>query len=288
MSFEDEVNLSLEKLANSVQVQGPIRTANHITYVVTGLADNDDQLTSLCWCILGFLIRAISIDFAIDSSIGEGERAAQNILQSLRKRLKIEEDLTDEQKSRNRDPLLQELVAHLLLAIHHRNNALPDWLAEVQSLHPPHLNPHDSGLDLIAIGVEDERPFTIIGEVKAYETDPLGGFNQACVKFSQVRRGEYNDEIRPAMVSLSSRTHFSKDDLAANIWVNEGRFGAIVGHDGDHGFNVNRACEGGEVSKQDPERLFFITSPYRSMKVLFDNIAGELCRLARTLGDYDV
>jgi len=286
-SFDIQVDQALEELTASVQVHGPIHTDNHVTYVVKGLADTENQMINLCWCILGFLAKAIQVDFTIDSAIGEGELARENLLQALRKRLRIYEPLTDKQKNDNRDPLIQELVSHTILAIHHRRDILPEWLAAVQSCETPHLSANNSGLDLIAIGVENSRPFTLIGEVKAYEKHPLRGLNVACKKFSQVRQGEYNDEIRPAMRKLYSRVAFSIKDLAANIWVDEGRFGALVGYDSDYNFDVNQPCNRSEVLKQDPRRLFFITTPYSSMKELFDKIVELLHDLAESLGAED-
>lgn len=287
-NFDIQVDQALAGLMTSVQVHGPIHTDNHVTYVVKGLVDTEDQMINLCLCILGFLAKAIQIDFTIDSAIGEGELARENLLQALRKRLRIHETLTEKQKANNRDPLLQELISHTILAVHHRRSILPEWLAEIQSCETPHLSANDSGLDLIAIGVENSRPFTVVGEVKAYEDDAWKGLSNACKKFSQVRQGEYNDEIRPAMSKLYSVVPFSKEELAANIWVDQGRFGALVGHDSAYSFDINETCTQSDVVKQDPKRLFFIASPYNSMRELFDRIVDVLCCLAETLGNEDV
>lgn len=286
--FDLQVDNALAQLAGSVRIHGPIHTDNHVTYVVRGLADTNNQMRNLCWCILGSIAEAIRMDFTIDSAIGEGETARENLHQALIKRLSAGKKVTEKQKSSNRDPLLQELISHLLLAIHRRKSILPEWLAEVQSCRSLHLSANDSGLDLIAIGVENNRPFTVVGEVKAYEKDPWAGLNDACEKFSQVRRGEYNDEIRPAMRKLSSVVPFTKEELAANIWIDEGRFGAVVGHDIDHSCDIHETCTHSEVVEQDSRRLFFITSPYTSMRELFDKIVEKLCRLAESLGDPNV
>jgi len=284
MNLEHEVSRALDALASSVEIVGPITTDNHTNYVVTGLADTQEQQINLCWCILGFVGSIMRADFAIDSAIGEGATARDNLMTALGKRLDVNKDLTLRQKERKRDPLLQELICHALVRIHQRRRILPKWLGHIQACVPPHLSPNDSGLDLIGVGVEKGAPFPVIGEVKAYEMDPLGGFANACEKFSQVRRGEYNDEIRQAMITLDANGGFSRQQLADNIWVELGRFGAVVGHDRECHLGADTCCDSQKVVAQDPGRLFFVTSPYGSMRKLFDTLIDRLVVLANRLG----
>ena len=285
IEFDPRVSKALDGLTASARVIGPVHTDNHTTYVVKGLADTDEQITDLCWCILGFLGGAFQRDLSIDSAIGHGEHARANLSQILKKRVRVGEALTDKQKAASRDPLLHELISHTLLAIHRKKSILPEWLAKLQSCRPPHLSANDSGLDLIAIGAQDDTPFPIIGEAKAYEKNPHGGLDNACEKFTQVRRGEYNDEIRAAMRSLCAVVPFSKEELAASIWIDIGRFGALVGHDKRFGFDRAAPCTRSQVLKQDPKRLFFIASPYNSMRGLFDDLVDRLSDLAESLGN---
>jgi hypothetical protein len=285
ISIETKVSCALDNLTVSIQVLGPISTGKHITYVIIGLADTTEEIIDLCCCILGFLGGIIEVDLSIDSAIGEGMQASDNLMKVLRHRLHVGEVLTDEQKKKNRDPLLHELICHVLVLIHQRCSILPAWLAEIQSCRPPHLSANDSGLDLVALGVEKGTPLPIIGEAKAYEKDPLNGLDAACEKFTQILQGEYNDEIREALKkSLDVSHHFTKEQLAANIWLDIGRFGALVAHDQEHGFDVNAPCTKPQVLKQDPKRLFFIASPFSSMRKLFDNLTDVLKALAESLG----
>ena len=287
IEFDPEVANALDRLTASARVIGPIHTDTHTTYVLKGLADTDEQITDLCWCILGFLAGAFLRDLSIDSAIGHGEQARANLSQILKKRVRVGEALTDKQKADSRNPLLHELISHTLLAIHRKKSILPEWLAKVQACRPPHVSANDSGPDLIAIGAEDDTPFPIIGEAKAYEKDPLRGLGDACEKFTQVRIGEYNDELRTALRDLPSAVPFSKEELAASIWKDIGRFGALVGHDRSFGFDIDAPCTKSEVLKQDPKRLFFIASPYNSMRGLFDELADRLSDLAESLGNSD-
>ncbi|RLI53109.1 MAG: hypothetical protein DRP09_16505 [Candidatus Thorarchaeota archaeon] len=285
MDFEQEISSALIKLAASVQVTGPICTASHRSYIVTGLADTDEQMTNLCLCLLGFIGGIFEVDLSIDSAIGTGAQASDNLIKILKKRLSIDQTLTARQKERNRDPLVQELISHTLVLIHQRKPLFPEWLADIQSCRPPHLSANDPGLDLIAVANEDGNPFPVIGEVKAYEKNPLGGFGTACVKFTQVRQGEYNDEIREAIKkSLDINSQFTKQQLADNVWITIGRFGALVGYDSNYRFDENKPSTQSEVIAQDTKRLFFISSPYNSMRVLFDTLVDYLVELANNLG----
>jgi len=286
MDIEEEVSRALDKLAASVQITGPIRTDNHTNYIVRGLSDSPEQTTNLCWCLLGFIGGIYETDLSIDSAIGEGAKASDNLIKILEKRLRVNETLTKRQKKLNRDPLLQELISHVLVLIHQRQRIFAEWLGEIQSCRPPHLSANVLGLDLIAIGAENSTPFPVIGEVKAYEADPLEGFATACGKFTQVRQGEYNYEIREAIKkSLDIHGQFTKEQLADNIWIEIGRFGALVGHDQECNLDANECCDKPEVSRQDRDRLFFIASPYNSMRELFDALSDHLVVLAKRLGE---
>jgi hypothetical protein len=283
VNIEDVVSRAVDELAVSVQVTGPIFTETHVCYVISGLSDTIKQTTNLCWCLLGFVGRIYEMDLKIDSAIGVGVQAQRNLMDALRKRLDVHKELTKAQKERKRDPLLQELIAHALLLIHQSQRKLPEWLGDVQAFRPPHLSVNDSGIDLIAVGVADQGLFPALGEVKAKEKGPLSGFSEACLKFTQVRQGQYNDEIREAVKAMDCG--LSKEQLANNIWVSTGRFGAIVGHDREYAFDVEKASAAQEVVAQPSDRLFLISSPYESMREYFDYLIVILKELALQLGE---
>lgn len=293
MKIEIEVSRALGELADSVSVIGPVSVDSHINYVVTGLADTQHQRTNLSWCILGFIGNIIEADMAIDSAIGEGKVATDNLQRALKKRLGVGNPLELPQKERKRDPLLQELISHALLLIHQRQEKLSAWLGTIQAISMPHLSPNDSGIDLIAIGSQNGIPIPIIGEVKAYEKAPWGGLNDACGKFSEILDGDYDDEIRGALKSLTQQNDlgFTKEQLANNIWREQGHFGALVGHDSQYGqkgekhIDVNFSSRRAEVLKQNADNLFFISSPFSSMRSLFDDISSELLELSTKLSE---
>jgi len=285
MKIDEEVLRALNELAASIRIIGPVSVVNHINYVVTGLADTCEQKTNLCWCILSFVGGIVESDLSIDSAIGEGSTATDNLMRALEKRFGVGATLTLAQKERKRDPLIQELISHVLLLIHQRQDKFPDWLGTIHAISKPHLSPNDSGVDLVAIGSINGNPSPIIGEVKAYEKDPWGGLNTACSKFTEVQNGDYDDEIRGSLKSLSraGAVGFTNEQLANNIWREQGHFGALVGHDCQFGINTNFSCNRAEVLKQDSEKLFFISSPFQSMRSLFDAITDELVALVNEL-----
>lgn len=293
MSIEEEVSRALGELADSVKIVGPVSVDSHINYVVTGLVDTCEQKTNLCWCILSFVGGIIESDLSIDSAIGEGSIAADNLTRALEQRLGVGSTLTLTQKERKRDPLIQELMSHVLLLIHQRQEKLSGWLGTIHAISKPHLSPNDSGIDLVAIGSIHGNPVPIIGEVKATEKDPWGQFDIACGKFTEVKNGDYDDEIRQSLKNLSKirGAGFTNEQLANNIWRDQGHFGALVGHDcqfgtnGNNHIDVNFSCNRAEVLKQNPEKLFFISSPFQSMRSLFDAITDELVTLANVLSE---
>ncbi|MBT3322442.1 MAG: hypothetical protein HN392_09175 [Anaerolineae bacterium] len=293
MKIEIEVSRALDELADSVRVIGPVTVANHTNYVVTGLVDTHEQKRNLCWCILGFIGNIIEADMSIDSAIGNGKVATDNLQRALEKRLGVGDSLSLRQKERKRDPLLQELISHVLLLIHQRQEKLSVWLGTIQAISMPHLSPNDSGIDLIAIGSLYGAPISIIGEVKAYEKKPWDGLNNACKKFSEIVDGDYDDEIRGALKSLTKQSDisFTKEQLANNIWREQGHFGALVGHDSQYGkkgrshIDVNFSSNQGEVLKQNADNLFFISSPFYSMRSLFDDLTSELVELSNKLSE---
>jgi len=285
--LKDEVDSALNELAASTQVHGPVVTERHTNYFVSGIADTPEQFLNLCWCLLGFFGSAFQIDFRIDSAIGVGDQATSNLMQILQKRLYVSRIITRAQKEHNRDPLLQELIAHVFVLIHQRAQKTPEWLGDVRACRKPHLNPNDSGIDLIAIGLDGVGAFPIIGEMKAYEKDPPGGLREACIKFTEVRNGEHNDEIRSALMDLNNDALFTRDQLADNIWTSGGKYGVVVGHDNhpDYTIDINFTSAAAEVICHPPERLFFICTPFANMRSFFDAITIQLVQCALELGE---
>lgn len=283
MSIEERMETAIAELAQTIEVSGPHGTETHTCYVVRGLSETPGQMESLCWCLLGFVGQVFEMDLRIDSVIGAGSQAQENLMDALRKRLDVGKDLTYDQKKSKRNPLLQELIAHTLVVVHQHAPKLLEWLGEVVALRRPHLSPNDSGLDLIAASWVDDKLFAAIGEVKAYENDPFGGLSVACTKFTQVDQGQYNDEIRGALRDMDCG--FTRQELADNIWLSTGRFCALVGHDADCPFDEAEPSSSGEVRSQPAERLFFVASPFRSMREFYDAVAVTMVELAQLLGE---
>ncbi len=94
MTIDEEVSRALDELAQSVNVIGPVAVDNHINYVIRGLADTIEQFTYLSWCLLGFIGGIFETDMSIDSAIGEGTTATNNLLNTLENRLKTDLELS--------------------------------------------------------------------------------------------------------------------------------------------------------------------------------------------------
>lgn len=172
----------------------------------------------------------------------------------------------------------------MLILIHTRKRILPSWLGEIYGCRRPHLSPNDSGIDLIAVGRDKGRIFPVIGEIKAYEKDPTTGFIIACSKFTAVRNGEYNDEIRSAIIDLNDKGGFSNQQIADNIWTVESKYGAVVGYDRDYEIALDYGCTAEEVIMHTQSRLYFIRTPYQSMREFFDRLVVILAELAIQFG----
>jgi hypothetical protein len=282
VDIEEAADKAIDALAPSLEVDGPIVTSSHVCYIIHGISETPEQIENLCWCLLGFVGRIFEMDMRIDSAIGVAEQAEANLLGALKKRLDVDKELSEEQKERKRDPLLQELIAHTLLLIHERQGLFDEWLGELLAFRLPHLSVNVGGLDLIAVGAFDGALVPLIGEVKTTAERPLEKFCEACEKFSQVRSGEYDDELREAIKAMDCG--FSTQELADNIWVCTGRFGAVVGHDREHCFDPTRTSEASSVLEQPSDRLFLIASPFASMRDYFDALSAELVRLAKIVG----
>jgi hypothetical protein len=272
-------------LSSTIVIDGPIFVGTHTNYLIHGITDDESQIENLCWCILGFFDTMEEIDMRIESSIGVGVVAKENLYRILCKRLKVDDNLSENQKKMNRNPLLQEIIGHVLIHINRRRQILPEWLGDTKGCRNPHLSVNDSGVDLIAIGLFTEEFLPIIGEVKAYEKEPLEGFNTACEKFSEVRDGEYDDEIRRDLKNLSRNGGIPTNDLANAIWMKKSNFGAIVGYDVDFQFDLASSCDREKVKSQCPDRLFLVSTAFYKMQLLFDHISAELVVLANSLGE---
>lgn len=98
--IEVQTSRAIEELSTSMHIVGPIPTEHHLNYIIIGLADTHDQIHNLGWCILSFLGSIISTDLQIDSAIGFGNQAKENLIGILQKRLGYGVDLTNDQKQK--------------------------------------------------------------------------------------------------------------------------------------------------------------------------------------------
>ncbi|MEN6435584.1 MAG: hypothetical protein ABFD14_08315 [Anaerolineaceae bacterium] len=283
--FTEKVEDAYKYLSSSIAIDGPLSTQTHTNYLVHGIADNKTQIINLCWCILGFFDTMEEIDMRIESTLGPDAVARDSLYRILCKRLWVNRSLSENQKINNRNPLLQEIIGHVLVHINRRKLILPLWLGETKGCRNPHFNANDTGIDLIAIGLFTKEFLPIIGEIKAYEKEPLNAFNIACEKFSEVQDGDYDDEIRRDLKNLSRNGGISIDDLANSIWMNKSNFGAIIGYDVNFQFDVATPCDRKNVRLQCPEKLYLISTAFEKMQTLFDYISETLVLLATSLGE---
>jgi hypothetical protein len=285
--FEQQVEASYCLLSDSVSVDGPCNANSHTAYIISGLSDTPEQVESLCWCILGFLDEVDEVDLKLRSIIGTGEQASKNLKNALDTYFDITENTESIEASKftKRNALIAEIISHILVHLHHRKNILTNWIGDVAGCRSPHLNANDGGIDLIALGFINARYLAAIGEAKAYKSDPVGGFNKACEKFSQVREGIYNREIRGALKHLCVTQGLTQDELAKNIWETTSNFGAFVSYDQSVQFDASQPIERSEVKKQPADRLFLLATPYENMEEVFDAISNNLLSLANSLGE---
>ena len=283
-TFEKQIEIAYSILVASVTSEGPHDTGTHKAYVIRGLAETPEQLVSLCWCILSFLDKVNEVDFKLESIIGSVEQAGKNLKNALATYFDIGVELapSQESKDRKRNPLIAEFISHILVHIHREKSIFPAWIGEVQGCKNPHSNVNDGGLDLIALGNIDSKFLPALGEVKAYEDDPAKGLNDACKKFTQIRNGIYNQQIRGALSSLNIKQGLSKEALAANIWERTSNFGAFVSFDQQNQFDITKHINRNHVKIQPPDRLFLIVTPYTNMEKLFDRISDTLLSLANS------
>lgn len=276
------VDTAYNKLLTNIVVEGPHITSTHRSYIIQGLIETPEQIQYLCWCILGFLDEVDEIDLKINSIIGKGEQISKNLKQDLATYfdIGINPPPSQESKDRKRNPLIAEMITHVLVHVNRKKRLFSDWIGDVIACRNPHLSTNDGGLDLIALGCIDKNYISTIGEVKAYENEPSRGFSEACKKFTAVREGVYNREIRGVLSRLSVRGGLSKEELAKNIWKTKSNFGVFVSFDKKVQFNIKKDSNYEEVKKQPPERLFLMVTPYPNMKTLFDSISDQLLTLA--------
>lgn len=285
-TFEHQVDYAYNALLASVVSSGPFETGTHRAYAVQGLLETPEQLLNLCWCILGFLDEVGEVDFKLKSIIGSGELASTNLRQDLATYFDIgvEPPPNQASKDRKRNPLIAEIISHVLVHIQRRKNIFPEWIGDVVGCRNPHLSVNDGGLDVIALGCLNTKFLPVLGEVKAYENDPSVGFNKGCEKFSQIRNGIYNHEIRRALSILSVPQGLNNNDLAHAIWETNSNFGVFVNYDQSAKFDIKEPINRAEVKKQPIDRLFLLIIPYEKMEALFDTISENLLALANSLG----
>lgn len=290
-TLEEKVREAIGRLAQQITVEGPFVTDRHTNYLVTGLTDRtcadpvdsgEPPICCLCWCLLSLLGLLYEADLSINTLIiGQGHQARENLEEAIRHHLRSDEDLDVEQIERSRDPLIHELIAHVLLLAHRERNLIPLWLNNLQNMRMPHLATNNQGIDLIGFSIAGGEAMPTLGEMKAYEDDPWGGLSDACSKLDEIRKGLHNTEIRGALKSMNFNN--DRGQLASNIWMDVGPFGAVIGFDAGCDINIQRQSRAQIVIDQPADRLFFIAIPYDQMRDSFEEIIRILLEQARSV-----
>lgn len=290
-SLVEKVREATKCLAQQIRVDGPFVTDRHTNYLVVGLTDktcmepaNPDEspICNLCWCLLSLLGLLYEADLSINSLIiGQGYQARENLEDAIRRHLRTDEDLTKEQIEHYRDPIIHELIAHALLLVHRESDLIPLWLNDLQNMRMPHLATNYPGVDLIGFSIANREAVPILGEMKAYEDKPWKGLSDACIKLDEIRKGIHNTEIRGALRSMNFNN--DRGQLASNIWLDIGPFGAVIGFDASCDIDIQRESQAQMVINQPADRLFFIAVPYTQMRDTFETIVSILLEQARSV-----
>lgn len=289
MRTVDEVVLfGYSELSKTIKLIGPFNTENHINYLIEGLCDNKSQIKNMCYALLGFIGDIVDDDLrlnsALDSGLGEGRKLKQeikNLLNNSWLRPK-DENLSEYQIVSNRNPLILELIAHIVIKLQ-KDNPLFSFSNYIPvKIRPPHIKANEGGLDVIALVQKQNEYFPYIGEVKAYQNDPGGGLIDACIKFSEVSKGMHNSEIRRCLKSFK---FVSNKELSDKIWENRSVFSAIVGTDSEYQKDGTFCSRSKEVSSVKCNTLFFISHNFIQMSDLFEEIIGTLYKSIDELED---
>jgi hypothetical protein len=282
MQLDAQVKQSIETLSTSISIKGPFETGHHINFIVSGLCDNDEQLEQLCWILLSFIgeicTKDLEIISVIDAGLGKGFDLKTEICKAMKNNWLIPANEIDihereDKITKNRNPLIFELIAHTLLILQKENSSLSFAGAVPKQIRPPHINANEPGIDLIAI-VEKDEILPLIGEMKAYETDPGNGLIIACQKFNEVNEGKHNPEIRRTLRDQLS--DYPKERISQKMWETEGLFSAVIGSDSEHSKKPGFSSRSDVVKNVECKTLLFIATPFIEMNILFERIIQVL------------
>ena len=286
--LEENISKALFEIAQDIQISEPFCTSLHTNYFISNLIDNEKQRGNLCWVILGQLGNMYDNDLkirsTIDAGLGKGNILKENLFNALKNAWLITSDhLTTDQIKNERDPLILELIAHVILIIQRDNLALQFDNIKPEYVRPPHSKANQGGLDMIVLSKKDGKFIPFLGEIKAYKNDPKTGLIDACKKFQEINLGVHNTEIRSYFCSLQVPEEI-KQQISLSFWSNQSNLSAFVGHN-KTSIVENDFCSSSEYVKNVKcSRLLYISTPFENINQLFEFIVIKLENCINELG----
>lgn len=275
-----KIKKALEDLSLSLEEEGPFPTPKHLNHFIRGICSNPNQLTNICWVILGFYASVCEARFTIINTIegvnGTGKLLCDNIRSAMVKESRIIPCTEIDNPSKidnNRNPLIYELIIHVLLyVINHKRQPIFQKF-DLIDVAPPHTNANTQGIDLLGVIKVDGKYLPFIGEMKAYENDPKRGFADACRIFISVNKGEHNTQIKSEYKNFDA---FTREELANNIWSENGVFSAFIGNEECYTISSTYQSNAKNVNDTQCHTLINCSTPFESMKIMFENIVTTL------------
>ena len=286
--LENNVDMALSEIANTIIISPPHCTPYHINYFINNLLNDEKQINNLCWVILGLVGKIFNrnqkIRTTIDAGLGTGEILVMNLSNALESAFLIRSNGKNRKKIINeRDPLILELIAHVILLIQKEKPSLQFDNINPEYIRPPHSKVNEGGLDIIVLSNRNGQLIPLLGEVKSFKDDPKAGFIDACKMFRAINLGKHNTEIRDYFSNLNTPEE-TKQKLSSNFWTNQSNFSAFIGHDDSNGFANHYCSKSKHVKGIKCSNLFLISTPFRNMDTLFEEIISTLEKCLNELG----
>lgn len=190
--IEEAVRDSIDYLATVLDVE-LLSAPTHQTVIVSGWDANDSTVQSIARYLVG--LRACAIDAALticarlENTVGDRIEIVNDVISVVGK---DSADLTESQRTYERNPWIAEAIWHLCMMIAAKRLPQIHPPGTVIALNYPHPIAKGHGLDVAAIyDTDDGRLYGLsFVESKAYKIDVNGAISEAVGFFREINEGK--------------------------------------------------------------------------------------------------
>lgn len=273
--LQDDMQIALESLAGQLKVT-ITHCATHTLYEVDGLNDGQDLINAIAVYLVGAVSSCIGYSMKIRRALfQDADDIARNLSGDVESVIFANNNLTEDERNKERDPWLWEGISHLLfhLAVDDHQRHPPGTVVAKSYIH---LKAKDHGLDVVVL--YGPTPLGIsVGECKAYLQRASDGIDDAALRLAEVDANARDGELRQVVSQMWAELPDEvRQKISDAFWRNERAYFPMVCCDREHSVDWKRKRVNVERLKVPIDRKYLVPAAIPAAKDFFDKVSDAM------------